>query len=233
MGRRGVAGRGLVLVQVAAVAVLGGCGELGDQAPAASGSASDGAGAEATPSWRMEGAPTTTVSFADGPALAAATDLTFSNDLGEIWDWEVVSGPDATTTGAEPPVTLELHNTGNDCRVLDERSPYAGTGTDDAAASTALVEDRLAGAEVVAGPVPDAVGLGEGLGEGGSTYEVARALARDADGGWLLVTARAFTALGAQQVVTVACPTGDGIDLARGQLAQVAYADVDGLVPLP
>jgi hypothetical protein len=221
MGRRGVAGRGLVLVSVAAVAVLGGCGELGDQAPAASGSAPGGAGAEATPSWHMEGAPTTTVSFADGPALAAATDLTFSNGLGEIWDWEVVSGPDATTTGAEPPVTLELHNTGNDCRVLDERSPHAGTGTDDAAASTALVEDRLA------------VGLGEGLGEGGSTYEVARALARDADGGWLLVTARAFTALGAQQVVTVACPTGDGIDLARGQLAQVAYADVDGLVPLP
>lgn len=230
MRRRGVAGRGLVLVPVTAVALLGGCGSSAGQVP---GAAPDGAGADATPSWRIDGTPQTTVSFADGPALAAATDVTFSNGLGEIWDWEVVAGPDATTTGAEPPVTLELHNTGNDCRVLDERSPYAGTSTDDDAASTALVEDRLAGAEVVAGPVPDAVGLGEGLGEGGPTYEVARALGRDSGGGWLLVTARVFTALGVQQVVTVACPTGDGIDLARGQLAQVAYADVDGLVPLP
>ncbi|GEL45062.1 hypothetical protein CHO01_01780 [Cellulomonas hominis] len=229
-----MAGRGLALVPVLAAVTLGGCGGPAGPAPAgAPASAPEGTDAEATPSWRLDGTPQTTVSFADGPALAAATDVTFSNGLGEIWDWEVVAGPDATTTAAEPPVTLELHNTGNDCRVLDERSPSAGTGADDAAASTALVEDRLAGAEVVAGPVPDAVGLGEGLGEGGPTYEVARALGRTTDGGWLLVTARAFTALGVQQVVTVTCPTGDGIDLARGQLAQIAYADVHGLQPLP
>ncbi|HYQ75608.1 hypothetical protein, partial [Cellulomonas sp.] len=56
-------------------------------------------------------------------------------------------------------------------------------------------------------------------GEGGPTYAVARALGQEDDGGWRLVTARAFTALGAQQVTTVTCPTGAGIDVAQGQIA--------------
>ena len=194
---------------------------------------SDGDGAEIAPTWTGDGAPEGTVSFADGPALAAATDVTFSNGLGEVWDWELVGAPASTTTSASPPVTLEMVNTGNGCRVLDERAPYEGTGTDDSAASTALVEDRLAGAEVVAGPAQDLLGLGGGLGEDAPTYNVARALGRDTEGQWLLVTARAFIALGVQQVVTVSCPSGEGIDVTRGQLAMVSFANLRGLEQYP
>lgn len=194
---------------------------------------SDVDGAEVSPTWTDWGTPEGTVSFADGPALAAATDVTLTNGLGEVWDWEVVGAPDSTTTGASPPVTLEMVNSGNGCRVLDERAPYEGTGTDDSAASTALVEDRLAGAEVVAGPAQDLLGLGGGLGEDAPTYNVARALGRDTEGQWLLVTARAFIALGVQQVVTVSCPSGEGIDVTRGQLAMVSFANLRGLEQYP
>ncbi|WP_156743859.1 hypothetical protein [Occultella aeris] len=124
-------------------------------------------------------------------------------------------------------------NSGNGCRVLDERAPYEGESAGDEKASTALVEDRLAGVEIVAGPAQDLLGIGEGLGEDGPTYTVARALGQESNGQWLLVTARAFVALGVQQVITVSCPSGEGIDLTRGQLAMVSYAYLDGLERYP
>lgn len=239
-------GRGLtlVLVPLTAVVLMSGCGNAAETAsedatasertPGTGGAGgSDVEGAEVAPTWTDWGAPEGTVSFADGPALAAATDVTFINTLGEVWDWEPVGTPDSTTTSASPPVTLEMVNTGNGCRVLDERSPFEGASTDDGAASTALVEDRLAGAEVVAGPAQDRVGLGEPPGEGGPTYNVMRAVGRDADGMWLLVTARAFIALGVQQVVTVSCPSGEGVDLTLSQLTMVSYADLRGLEQYP
>lgn len=234
----------LVLVPLTAVALMSGCGNaagtMSDDPAAPEQTAgtglvggSDGEGAEVAPTWSGDGAPEGTVSFADGPALTAATGVTFSNGLGEVWDWELVGEPASTTTGASPPVTLEMANTGNGCRVLDERTPYEGASTDDGAASTVLVEDRLAGAEIVAGPAHDVLGLDGGMGEGGPTYNVARALGRDTDGQWKLVTARAFIALGVQQVVTVSCPSGEGIDVTLGQLAMVSYANLRGLEQYP
>ena len=97
----------------------------------------------------------------------------------------------------------------------------------------ALVEERLDSAELVAGPAQALMGLGRGLGEGGATYNVARALGREADGQWVLVTARAFAAIGTQQVITVSCPTGAGIDLTRSQFPQVVFANIHGLDKLP
>ncbi len=201
----------------------------------AAGTVSDGDsdGAEVPPRWTGDDALEGTVSFADGPALAAASDVTFRNDLAEVWDWELVGAPDSTTTGASPAVTLEMVNTGNGCRVLDERTPYEGAGIDDGAASTALVEDSLSGAEIVAGPAQGLLGLGEGLGEDGPTYTVAQALGRNEDRRWLLVTARVFGALSVQQVLTVSCASGGGVDRTHGQLVQVAYATLRGLQQYP
>ena len=240
-----VVGRALAIVMIplTAAVIVSGCGNAagtGSEDPTASEQTATGSvggsdvdGAEVVPGWTDRGVGDGTVSFADGPALEAATDVTFSNSLGEVWDWELVGAPESTTTAASPPVTLEMVNTGNDCRVLDERAPFEGAGTDDGAASTALVEERLAGAEVMAGPAQDLVGLGEPPGEGGSTYNVARAVGRAADGMWLLVTARAFIALGVQQVVTVSCPSGEGIDLTLSQLTMVSFANLRGLERYP
>lgn len=237
MGRGSVAGRtpASVLLTLSTVALMCGCGSAAGSTspPDGLGGGSDGDGTDAAPTWTGDGAPESTVSFADGSALAAATEVTFINGLGEVWDWELVGDPASTTTGASTAVVLEMANSGNGCRVLDERGPYEGVDTDDGAASTALVEARLTGAETVAGPAQDVVGLDGGLGEGGPTYDVARALGRDTDGEWLLVTARAFVALGAQQVVTVTCPSGEGVDLTFGQLAMVSYADLRGLDEYP
>ncbi len=226
MGQRGGVGRARAVAVALTVAV------------AASGCAGVGSGhpdevAPSAPTWTDWGAPEGTVSFADGSALASATEVTFANSLGDVWDWQLVGSPDATTTSASPPVTLEMVNTGNGCRVRDERATAEGAGGDDDAASTALVEGRLAGARVVAGPARDLVGLGEPLGEDGPTLAVARALGQEADGSWLLVTARAFLALGVQQVLTVHCPTGEGIDLTQAQLAMNAYTKLWGLERLP
>jgi hypothetical protein len=233
--------RTLVLLPVAVVLAASGCGGPAGAAPgapgasqqaAAGGDTADDAG-EAAPDWSATDALDMTVSFADGPALAAATGVTFSNGLGEIREWELVGSPDSTNTGVDPAVTLEMVDAESGCRVLDERAPFTGTSTDDDAASTALVDEHLAGAELVAGPARNVMGLREGLGEGGPTYAVARALAREPDGGWRVVTARAFTALGAQQVVTVRCPTGPGIDVTLGQLAMVSFAQLHGLERYP
>lgn len=221
-----------VVVALAVAALMAGCGSSeGTAGP--TGRAPATTGAQVPPTWTGDGTPEGTVSFADGPELAAASEVTFRNGLADVWDWELVGTPASTTTGVSPPVTLEMVNTGNDCRVLDERAPYEGKSTDDGAASMALVEERLSGAETVAGPSQDLLGLGEAMGEDGATYTVARALGRQSDGQWLLVTARAFVALGAQQVLTVSCPSGAGIDQTRGQLSMVAIADLRGLETLP
>ena len=187
----------------------------------------------APPSWTGGDAVDVTVTFADGLALPAGTEVLFVNGLGEFRDWELVGSPDATTTDASAPVTLELTDPGSGCQVLDERAPYTGGPGDDEAASMALVDEHLAGADLVAGPAQNVLGLGEGLGEGGPTYAVARALGREDDGGWRLVTARAFTALGAQQVTTVTCPTGAGIDVTQGQIAMTTWANLPGLERYP
>ena len=173
------------------------------------------------------------MSFEDGQALAAASGVTFRNDLGDVWDWELVGDPRPTTTDPSPATTIELTNAGNGCQVVDERAPFEGVGTDDRAASMALVEERLADADVVSGPGAGVVGLGEGLGEGGPTYEVARAVGRAADRRWLVVTARAFTALAAQHVVTVSCEEGGAVDMTLGQLSQVSFAHLRGLEQYP
>lgn len=198
------------------------------------GSADPTAGAtEAPPSWTGVDAVDITVTFADGLALPAGTGVLFVNGLGEIRDWELSGSPDATTTDASAPVTLELTDPGSGCQVLDERAPHPGGLGDDEAASMALVDEHLAGADLVAGPARNVLGLGEGLGEGGPTYAVARALGREDDGGWRLVTARAFTALGAQQVTTVTCPTGAGIDVTQGQIAMTTWVQLPGLERYP
>lgn len=232
-----------VVVLVAVAAVASGCadatpGSTGVQGPSpeSTGPAAPGAGAGATdapPSWTGVDAVDITVTFADGSALPAGTAVDFVNGLGEIRDWELVGSPDATTTDASTPVTLELADPDSGCRVLDERAPYLGEVGDDEAASTALVDEHLAGTDLVAGPAQNVLGLDEGLGEGGPTYAVARALGREADGSWRLVTARAFTALGAQQVTTVTCPTGGGIDLTQGQIAMTTWVDLSGLERYP
>lgn len=208
----------------------------GPTGPAADAGAGAGAGAGATdapPSWTGVDALDITVTFADGLALPAGTEVDFVNGLGEIRDWELVGPPGSTTTDGSVPVTLELTDPDSGCRVLDERAPYPGEVGDDEAASLALVDQHLAGADLVAGPAQNVLGIGEGLGEGGPTYAVARALGREVDGGWRLVTARAFTTLGAQQVTTVTCPTGAGIDVAQGQIAMTTWVHLSGLERYP
>lgn len=223
----------LLIVSLTAVALLAACaGGSATEVAGAEPSASPSVDPDVPPRWTGEGTADASVSFADGPALEAATGVNFVNDLGDVWDWELVEKAEMMD-GESATVSLELANVGNDCRVLDERGPYEADSTDDGAASMALVEDRLAGAEIVAGPGQDLMGLGEGLGEDGADYNVARALGREGDGPWVLVTARAFVALGEQQVITVSCPTGEGIDLTRSQLAGKAYANLQGLDRLP
>lgn len=197
-----------------AVALLGGC------AAASSGAAETPS--DQPPRWFDEDEmPEASISFEDGPAVAAAERVWFRNGIGDVWDWETVGEPTETTA--------EFVNIGNDCHVLDEKAAYTGADVDDRAASTALAETLLADTEPVAGPDRHIWGLGEGLGEGGPTYDVIQALGRDKGGGYVFVTARAFAAIGVQHSITVTCPTGSGIGLTRAQLKQVAYAGISGL----
>ena len=165
--------------------------------------------------------PEATISFEDGPALAAATDVRFHNNLGDVYDWDAVGEPTATRA--------EFANAANGCRVLDATAPYAGAQADDRSASMALVEASLADTEPVAGPDRRIEGIGEGLGEGGPTYDVAQAIGRDADGHYVFVTARVFTALGVQHSITVTCAAGQELGRTRAQLTQVAYTYISDL----
>ncbi len=225
------------LAALAAATLLSACAGDAESAPEGSGSEPTETASpdpDVPPQWSGDDAREGTVSFADGPALAEAEDIAFTNSLAQVYDWEVVEAPDQTWDDEPAAVTVELENTGNGCRVLDERAPYEGTNTDDGAASMALVEARLADAELIAGPAQDLMGLGGGLGEHYATYDVSQALGRqDGDGPWVLVTARAFVALGQQQVITVSCPLGTGIDRTHGQLVQNAHATLRGLDKLP
>lgn len=200
---------------VLAAALLGGC------AATPSGSA-EPSGTAWTPQWfDPDEMPEATSSFEDGPALAAATGVRFRNDLGDVYDWETVGEPTETTT--------ELVNTGNGCHTLDEKAPYTGAEADDRSASTALAEALLADAELLAGPDRGIWGLGEGLGEGGPTYDAVEAIGHDAEGRYVFVTARVFTALGVQHSITVTCDVGQELSRTRSQLKQVAYAYIAGL----
>src|SRR5690625_7752658 len=64
------------------------------------------------PQWSGDDAREGTVSFADGPALAEAEDIAFTNSLAQVYDWEVVEAPAQTWDGEPGPVTVELENTG-------------------------------------------------------------------------------------------------------------------------
>ncbi|GAA3798477.1 hypothetical protein [Cellulomonas soli] len=217
-------------VALLATAILAAC------APAPS--PTDADDSTSPPSWTAPppGEPSSSLTFADGAALAADQEVLFHDTLEEVWDWSAQPGQ---TSAPEPSpgvtATRALENSGNGCTVLDELGPAQATpGTDDETASIALVTDRLRQLDTVAGPALAVRGLDEPLGEAGPTYDVARAVGRDpADGTWVMVSARVLASPGVQQVVTIRCPTGGGVDQTDGQLAMVAYLVLPGLEGYP
>ncbi|MGN8244758.1 hypothetical protein ACTHAM_001863 [Cellulomonas soli] len=207
-------------------------------APATSPAPAESVDRTSPPSWTAPppGESSASLTFADGAALAADQEVLFHDTLEQVWDCSEQAGhPPAPEPSPDVTITRVLENTGNGCTVLDEFGPaQAPPGTDDETASMALVADRIQHLDTVAGPARAVRGLDEPAGEGGPTYDVARAVVREpADGAWVMVTARALTSPGVQQVVTVRCPTGGGVDQTDGQLAMVSYLVLPGLERYP
>lgn len=169
------------------------------------------------PLWEVTEPFETDLSFADGATLAGVR-IEFHNGLGSVYDWEIIGVPTETF--------LELENANAGCHVRDEETEYVGGDDDDEAASIAFVRSLLDGDIIIGEPQQGVEGLGEGLGEGGRTYAVVQALAESANGGYVFVTGRVFTALGVQHARTVHCELGGHLNWTRSQLATTAFADL-------
>lgn len=158
------------------------------------------------------------VPFSEGAEFGPESRIEFGSRLGGVYDWEAV--------GSGSGAVRELVNANAGCRVRDETTPYEGEA-DDEAASRDLVLRLLEGAEIIGGPQSSIAGIGEGLGEGAPHYEVMHALAEDASGGYVYVSARVFAAAGIQNSLTVHCELGGYLDRTRAQLIQATWVELD------